>query len=249
MKQSTFFSRNALKIMIVVVFLFPIAMVGAILALKSNRNDVKEWLPSSFQETKDYQEFQKNFPHETFVLVSWEGCTLDDQRLGMFAEKVMLPAPSGKTPELHKYFDAVMTGPGTVDILRKSLSAISPEQAAARIRKQYAGQELEKDAEQLADAVEQRMHAHHDVRTPLLKLAGYVSNCALVEKLARIGTKPIDEPVVILHPTLAVTQQPVVNSYHLRRQMVGFFDSANRANRVGLTVHERLNAGDNRRRR
>ena len=54
----------------------------------SNSNNVKDWLPAGFDETAEHTWFQKHFPLEQFVLVSWRGrdasdpgCTLDDQRL------------------------------------------------------------------------------------------------------------------------------------------------------------------------
>ncbi len=38
----------------------------------------------------------------------------------------------------------------------------------------------------------ERMNAHHHVRTPLLKLTGDVTDCALIKELASIRTKSID---------------------------------------------------------
>ena len=55
----------------------------------SNANNVTDWLPATFAETKEYQWFLKYFPFESFVVVSWEGCTMDDGRLEMFAEKLV----------------------------------------------------------------------------------------------------------------------------------------------------------------
>ena len=63
--------------------------MGAKITLRGNRNDVKEWLPPSYRETGEYKWFQKNFANETFVLVSWDGCTLDDERLKILTEKLM----------------------------------------------------------------------------------------------------------------------------------------------------------------
>ena len=72
-----------------VAFLLPIVLLGAKITLRGNRNDVKEWLPPSYSETSEYKWFQKNFANETFVLISWDGCTLDDERVKILSAKLM----------------------------------------------------------------------------------------------------------------------------------------------------------------
>ncbi len=88
MKKNVFFTRNALGLTMLATFLLPIILLGARTTLRSNRNDVKEWLPPSYRETSEYKWFQKNFSNETFVLVSWDGCTLDDERLKILTAKL-----------------------------------------------------------------------------------------------------------------------------------------------------------------
>src|SRR5262245_42631508 len=67
------------------------------------KNDVKDWLPKEFDETKDLEEFRQYFLSEQFVLVSWDGCYGNDQdeRFKLFLAKLEpeLP-PSGKAAEL-----------------------------------------------------------------------------------------------------------------------------------------------------
>ena len=45
----------------------------------------------NYDETTDFAWFQQHFDNETFVLISWEGCTLDDPRLELFAKKIVPP--------------------------------------------------------------------------------------------------------------------------------------------------------------
>src|ERR1041385_4062712 len=68
-----------------------------------------------------------------------------------------------------------------------------------------------------------------------------------MKELARLGTKAIDQPVVILHPMLLVTQQPVVNRHQPGGEMMRFLDRANHAHGVRFTLYETLNAGHDRR--
>jgi len=87
MRQS-FFARRSFAIVLAVMFLLPFIWMGTRRTIRGMRNDVKEWLPDAFEETATYRWFQKHFPYEQFVLVSWEGCTLGDPRLELFARKL-----------------------------------------------------------------------------------------------------------------------------------------------------------------
>ncbi|MDY0165130.1 MAG: MMPL family transporter [Thermoguttaceae bacterium] len=88
MTNKSFFARRGFLIIVVAVFLMPMILRGTRLTVESNRNDVKDWLPNSFEETAVHTWFKEHFPHEQFVLASWEGCTLDDQRLRLLADKL-----------------------------------------------------------------------------------------------------------------------------------------------------------------
>ncbi|MGL6225159.1 MAG: efflux RND transporter permease subunit [Thermoguttaceae bacterium] len=85
----TFYKVYGFWIIFVFVFLLSFIWMGARRTLQSNSNNVTDWLPSHFQETKDYQWFLKHFPYESFIVASWEGCTLDDPRLEMLAQKLV----------------------------------------------------------------------------------------------------------------------------------------------------------------
>ena len=89
---NNFFVRHSFKIILVVLFLLPVLSRGARKALLSNDNNVHDWLPTTYEETLDFAWFQQHFDNETFVLVSWDGCTLDDPRLELFARKLIPPA-------------------------------------------------------------------------------------------------------------------------------------------------------------
>src|SRR6185436_8599331 len=67
-----------------------------------------------------------------------------------------------------------------------------------------------------------------------------------VKKLARLRSKPIYEPVVILHPVLPVTQNPVVQTHQLRAEMVRLFNRTHDPDRIRLTFEKLLHTGDDR---
>ncbi len=90
MKKS-FYARHALTIMAVSVFLLPFAVIGSLNAKKANKNDVKNWVPAEYPETQLYKAFREKFQGEEFILVSWRGCTLSDDRLELLAKKMLPP--------------------------------------------------------------------------------------------------------------------------------------------------------------
>ena len=95
MQKPTFFARSGLLILVLVFFLVPLALRGARFAMQGMKNDVKDWLPKDFQETKDLDEFRRYFLSEQFVLVSWDGCRGDatDERFKLFTDKLVPETP------------------------------------------------------------------------------------------------------------------------------------------------------------
>ncbi len=111
MKRS-FYARFSWPIIAAVALLLPFTVWAAVLALKTNENDVKEWLPDTFQATQDYRRFQQHFGDETFVLVSWPGATLNDPRVDQLAQRLTHPEPGQP-----RYYAKAATGGGLMDRL------------------------------------------------------------------------------------------------------------------------------------
>lgn len=88
MKQG-FYRQYRLHILFIVVFLLSFIWMGTRRTFESNSNAVEDWLPEQYQETRDYKWFLKHFPFESFIVASWEGCTLDDDRVELFAQKLV----------------------------------------------------------------------------------------------------------------------------------------------------------------
>ena len=92
--SKSFFGRHALLVLIIVYFCIPFALRGSRYAVQRMKNDVKDWLPTSFKETGELDWFRERFLGEQFVVISWDGCmgTADDLRFrkfvdGLFPEK------------------------------------------------------------------------------------------------------------------------------------------------------------------
>ncbi|MBP86440.1 MAG: hypothetical protein CMJ64_06965 [Planctomycetaceae bacterium] len=82
------FGNVAVVILCAIFFLVPFAMRGARKSVEKLENNIKDWLPSDFPETKDLEWFGEHFVGERFVLVTWPGCTSADQRFQLFVRKL-----------------------------------------------------------------------------------------------------------------------------------------------------------------
>ena len=82
------FGNVAVAILFAVFFLVPFAFRGARLAVKSLTNDVKDWLPPDYPETKKLRWFNEHFMGEQFIIVTWPGCSEEDPRFHKFVEKL-----------------------------------------------------------------------------------------------------------------------------------------------------------------
>ncbi len=94
------FGNVAIAVLFVIFFLLPFAFRGARLAVEGIRNDVKEWLPSDFEETSELDWFREHFLTEQFIVVSWPGCNTDDPRLQQLYKKIKAETiPNSELPQ------------------------------------------------------------------------------------------------------------------------------------------------------
>ena len=131
--RTNFYQRSSVGIMAILVFLLPMVVVGAIKAKSNNRNDVKGWLPAEYQETQTYRFFRQNFQGEEFILVSWEGCTMEDPRLEMLARKLLPPPEEASRIERPLYFKTAQTGPRAVARMCQEPLNLEREEAISRL--------------------------------------------------------------------------------------------------------------------
>jgi predicted RND superfamily exporter protein len=126
--------RSALWIVLICVALLPLAGLGVRQAIRSNANDVRDWLPGQYTETRDYRWFQQHFGNEDFVVVSWPGCTLDDERLVRLAERLrqrmQLQEQRGGSP----LFRRVTTGSELIAQMTAEPVSLDRDRVIARLK-------------------------------------------------------------------------------------------------------------------
>jgi uncharacterized protein len=222
---SRFFSRYSFAIILVALFLLPVIGRGARKALLSNDNDVHDWLPKTYQETTDFSWFKEHFENETFVLISWEGCKLDDPRLELLAKKLVPPeGPDSRVnfgplpkPKPKKWYDdlffskwftrpdpseAIARGPlfkhvdtGTRLLDRLTKTPISLSEKQAMER--LKGLFVGPDGKQTCAVVTLTEEGKRDLRVTLAKLYSVTeSELGLPPERVKMGGPPVDNVAI-----------------------------------------------------
>ena len=90
--------------------LLPLTALAVRAAIRSNSNDVRDWLPAHFPETTQYRWFREQFGSEEFVVVSWPGCDLKDPRLAKLATELTARSAASDAAGKGSLFARVSTG-------------------------------------------------------------------------------------------------------------------------------------------
>ncbi len=218
-----FFLRHSFKIILIALFVLPVMTRGARKTLQSNDNNVHDWLPTTYDETQDFSWFQQHFENETFVLVSWEGCTLDDQRLELLAKKLMPPVlpppenpgPLKQPPKKEWYEDTVFSGwfsrpEKTVDASRGPLfknvetgprllkRMLEPpiNLSESEAHKRLQGLFVGPDNKQSCAVVTLTPEGKRDLRVTLDKLYTLTQEVGLPRERIRMGGPPVDNVAI-----------------------------------------------------
>ena len=95
-RRVPFFGNVAMLVMCAVFFFVPFVMRGARLAIDDMRNDVSDWLPGTFEETKQLKWFRQHFVGDQIVVISWPGCNEEDPRYQLLVEKLRAESVKGQ---------------------------------------------------------------------------------------------------------------------------------------------------------
>src|SRR4051795_3923426 len=117
MSSRPFYRRHGRAILLGAALLIPLIGWGVYEGVRSNSNDVRDWLPPEYAETQQYRWFQNHFGTNDFIAVSWPGCTLDDDRLDRFVQH--LAEHSGQGSD-RRHIGEIHTGRSLLRLLMSS---------------------------------------------------------------------------------------------------------------------------------
>lgn len=143
MRIDGFYQQHARRILFVCLLLAPLVFFGAARALESNSNKVLDWLPSDFDETKRLFWFVDRFGSDEILVATWNGCTLTDDRLELFTQRLSAPYPVGDGPPV-PLFHEVESGRTVLSRLQAPPLELSEAEAKRRLEGWLIGGEGEK---------------------------------------------------------------------------------------------------------
>jgi predicted RND superfamily exporter protein len=124
----------AISVVCALVLLLPPTILAVRAAVRSNVNDVRDWLPAHFAETAQYRWFIERFGNQELVVVSWPGCTLDDPRLTQLSENLTRRSLASESEGNPPLFTRVTTGRELVDELATDRVGLSYSQVLSRLK-------------------------------------------------------------------------------------------------------------------
>jgi len=134
MTKRSFYQRYDLWICLAALLLTPGLVYETLRAMQSNSNDVVDWLPKGFQQTKDLFWFAQRFGIDAILVVSWPGCTLEDERLDRLEQLLSTVEKTGEDGQPKRLFRQVFTGRSTLRQLSDPPLNMPRESAVARMQ-------------------------------------------------------------------------------------------------------------------
>jgi len=135
------FLNGPKRLMLIVSFvaLFGALFFGATMARKKAANDVLDWLPEKFEETKIFKNYIDLFHEGELLMVSWDGCQLDDPK----QEEMILALTTDKATDAPAYYGRAFSSVRVLDELMDDPTNLSYEQALKRMQGWIAGKNEE----------------------------------------------------------------------------------------------------------
>ena len=131
-KKSNEFLSRPFRLLIIggSVLLLVFCVWSAAEARKKTSNRIVDWLPKGTEELDVFQKrYHQHFAEGEYLMVSWKGCTIDDQRLDILAAQLTTPLDDGSPP----YFAQPRTTRSVIDDLLDVIPQLTEEGAKNRL--------------------------------------------------------------------------------------------------------------------
>jgi predicted RND superfamily exporter protein len=167
--------------------LLPVAGFGVREAIRSNANDVRDYVPAHYAETREYRWFCQHFGSEEFVVVSWPGCKLADEQLARLAVRLrerndLFEQRIGVAP-----FRRVTTGSELVAQMTAEPVSLSRERVISRLKGTIVGP----DRATTCAIVTLNDLAHWQLQPALAEISEAADDVGLPRESVHLGGPPV----------------------------------------------------------
>lgn len=125
--------RHRVAVLSVLVAL-PFVVTGAQRAIDGMRIAPEKWVSMSHPERREFETFRNRFEGNDVVLISWDGCTVDDPRLQQLEQAILRPDDAELADRHRREIDRVVTGASVLSRLTSVPLNLSSEAARQRLR-------------------------------------------------------------------------------------------------------------------
>lgn len=132
--KSRRYARVAILAILFMVATAPLLQWGAMRGMKTMFNAPLRWIPRESPSRADFNEFVRRFDSHEMVLLSWPGCTVDDERLEEVAEGIRETRQERLDAGKEPYFSVITTGYGVLRDLTGEPLEMRRAQALERLR-------------------------------------------------------------------------------------------------------------------
>ena len=210
--RSRSYSRQAIASLTVMAILFPVVLYGTFRAVRSMNDDTLSWTGSNLDTRRRLEWFDTHFAAAESVLVSWNGCSLDDERLDRFAQSL----ETARFP----WFDRVITGHQLLDDMTAPPYGRHRSEAVEQLRNVMIGPDgattcaviiltdaAHKNGRQVLSEIRQVAENECGIDPDTLRLAGHLVrtatiNTASLQTLNRISISSALLVLVVAWPFL-----------------------------------------------
>lgn len=137
--SDSWFTRCSLVTLLSMGLLAPVLIWGAFKGSQGMRNAPIRWIPESHSELKRYRTFLDEFEAQQAVVISWPGCTVDDERLRQFRDGLLSPRENAHGDDYADLFQQVTSGNTMLEYLSGEPFALSRNSAIARLKGTLVG--------------------------------------------------------------------------------------------------------------
>jgi predicted RND superfamily exporter protein len=217
MAKRSFYSRWSRWILVAHAVLIPVACVSAIRAVKSNKNDVADWLPRDYPETTELGWFREHFIADQFVLISWEHCDLgedpsgkdDDPRIDKLVtalKEARLEREDGSGSDPVFKAEGVTTGRTVLTELMREPTSLGRREATERLKGSLIGPDgkqtvvmanlSEPASKRLRKSIGRPVKRFGFIRQTPTPLFEALEKAGIHEDEVRLGGPPIDNNAI-----------------------------------------------------
>lgn len=200
-----FANRKDVVVITCLLAAIPVIVFGVI-HIRSSTSSLTQWLPVGDQVRGEYDAYVEEFGVDDFLIVSWEGCSIEDPRLAALESAIHEHIRGGNAGD-RRFFERAYSTRSVLDRLTEAPLSLSDSEAIRRM----AGYLTNNDGSTAAILIEASEYGAEHQQATLDQLLECASRSSLDPKSLKIGGT-IFEAVVIDRESFASLKMFVVPS-------------------------------------